>query len=173
MFLNLQNLTREAFVFTTAIKAKHNCPQLELVKIWKFAENKKVFKLCFWLNWEIYFITLALLETVFKESQRTWDDWRQNMVIKHQCDWKLIIMLVILFFRSFFLGRDSISTNGTINSPLCVDWKHFGQFCNMLIRSVFDVGLHVEFLSGSMLLIHFVIPENLTVFDRDCRYLLV
>ena len=145
VFLNLQNFTREAFVLTIAIRAKHNCPQFELVKVWKVAEKLKVFNLCFWLNSEIYFMTQVMFEIVFKESHSIKERWRQNMETKHQCDWKFITMFVILFSRSFLLGKDSISFNGIINSPLYVDLKHRGQFLSMLMRSPFDVGFHVGF----------------------------
>ena len=177
--LNLQNLTSEVFLFRIVIRAKHSCPHFELVNVWKCAEKLKVFKLCFWLNSEIYFITLVLFEIVFKESHSTKERWRQNIAIKHQCDWKFIIMFVILFSRSFFLGRYSKSVKGIMNSPLYVDSKQRGHFRNMFIRSAFDVGFQVGFARGSMImschvmschvisLICFVVLIELTVFNRD------
>ena len=70
-------------------------------------------------------------------------------------------MFVILFSRSFFLGRYSKSVKGIINSPLYVDLKQRGHFCNMFIRSVFEVGIQVEFARGSC---HFI-----DLFCSPCR----
>ena len=61
-------------------------------------------------------------------------------------------MFVILLSRSFFFGRYSKSVKGIINSPLYVDLKQRGHFCNMFIRSVFEVGFQVEFARGFMIM---------------------